>query len=74
MIYILFAAGLYLTIKTRFVQFCRLGKGLKLIFAGFPGKKGGAKLEGDVSSFAALSTVLPATGTLKKEGRPGQKS
>jgi len=62
MIYILFAAGLYLTIKTRFVQFRRLPEGLKLIFAGFMGKKTTSKkLDGDVSPFAALSTALAAT-------------
>lgn len=61
MIFILFAAGIWLTIKTRFVQFRKLGDGLKLIFAGFMGKKGKSKAEGDVSPFAALSTALAAT-------------
>lgn len=61
MIYILFAVGAWLTIKTRFIQFRRLGDGFKLIFQGFLGKKAGKKLEGDVSPFAALSTALAAT-------------
>lgn len=62
MIYILFAAGIWLTIKTRGIQFRQLGAGLKLIFAGFLGKKiSKGKQEGDVSPFAALSTALAAT-------------
>ena len=61
MIYILFAVGAWLTIKTRFIQFRRLGESFKLIFQSFLGKKSGKKLDGDVSPFAALSTALAAT-------------
>ncbi|MBU1186152.1 MAG: sodium:alanine symporter family protein [Acidobacteria bacterium] len=61
MIYVLFAAGIWLTYKTRFIQFRRLGDSMKLIFAGFMGKKSKTKAEGDVSPFAALSTALAAT-------------
>ncbi|NOR14413.1 MAG: amino acid carrier protein, partial [Candidatus Aminicenantes bacterium] len=62
MVPILFLVGLWLTIKTGFIQFRRLPEGMKLIFAGFMGKKiGKKKLEGDVSPFAALSTALAAT-------------
>jgi AGCS family alanine or glycine:cation symporter len=62
MVYVLFAAGLYLTIKTRFVQFRHFRDGVSLVFAGFAGKKsGGKKLGGDVSPIAALSTALAAT-------------
>ncbi len=34
-----YAIWSWLTIKTRFIQFGRLGDGFKLIFAGFLGKK-----------------------------------
>ncbi len=62
MVPILFFVGLWLTLKTGSIQFRRLGEGMKLIFAGFLGKKiGKKKLEGDVSPFAALSTALAAT-------------
>jgi len=61
MVPILFFIGLWLTIRTGFIQFRRLGEGMKLIFAGFLGKKSGKKREGDVSPFAALSTALAAT-------------
>ncbi len=61
MIYVLFAIGAWLTIRTGFIQFKRLGEGMKLIFSGFLGKRSGKKREGDVSPFAALSTALAAT-------------
>ena len=62
MVPILFFIGLWLTIKSGFIQFRRLGEGMKLIFAGFLGKRiGKKKREGDVSPFAALSTALAAT-------------
>ena len=61
MLYILLAAGLWLSIRTRFIQFRHLGTSFKLIFAGFLGKKSGTGQEGDVSPFAALSTALAAT-------------
>lgn len=61
MIYVLFIVGAWLTIKTGFIQFRRLGDGAKLVFKGFMGKKSEGKHEGDVSPFAALSTALAAT-------------
>ena len=61
MLFVLFAVGAWMTIKTRFIQFFRLKDGMKLIFAGFLGKQKGIKREGDVSPFAALSTALAAT-------------
>jgi AGCS family alanine or glycine:cation symporter len=62
MVPILFFVGLWLTYKSGFIQFLRLGEGMKLIFAGLMGKKiGKKKREGDVSPFAALSTALAAT-------------
>ena len=61
MLYILLASGIWLTVRTRFIQFRHLGTSFKLIFAGFLGKKGGKDQEGDVSPFAALSTALAAT-------------
>ncbi len=61
MVYILFIVGAWLTIKTGFIQFRKLGDGAKLVFKGFMGKKSEGKHEGDVSPFAALSTALAAT-------------
>lgn len=59
--YVLFIVGLWLTYKTGFVQFRRLGAGLKLIFQGFIKKKTDKKKEGDVTPFQALATALAAT-------------
>jgi AGCS family alanine or glycine:cation symporter len=61
LLFVLLAAGLWLTIRTRFIQVRHLGDSFKLIFAGFLGKKSRKKREGDVSAFAALSTALAAT-------------
>jgi AGCS family alanine or glycine:cation symporter len=61
LLFILLAAGIWLTLRTRFIQARRLGDSFKLIFAGFLGKKSRIKREGDVSPFAALSTALAAT-------------
>ncbi len=61
MVPILFLVGAWMTYKTGFIQFKRLGSGLKLIFGGFLGKSSGKKRDGDVSPFAALSTALAAT-------------
>ncbi|MDI6802332.1 MAG: sodium:alanine symporter family protein [Bacteroidota bacterium] len=61
MVYVLFAVGAWLTFKTGFIQFRRLGDGAKLVFRGFMRKSDGTKHEGDVSPFAALSTALAAT-------------
>jgi AGCS family alanine or glycine:cation symporter len=61
MVPILFLVGAWMTYKTGFIQFKRLGAGLKLIFGGFMGKSSGKKRDGDVSPFAALSTALAAT-------------
>lgn len=60
LLFFLFAVGAWLTFRTGFIQFRRLGDSFKLIFAGFLGKKARGK-EGDVSPFAALSTALAAT-------------
>jgi len=62
MVPILFFIGLWLTIKTGFIQFRRLREGMKLIFAGLLGKRiGKKKRDGDVTPFAALATALAAT-------------
>lgn len=61
MVYVLFAVGAWLTFKTGFIQFRRLGDAAKLVFRGFMRKTDTTKLEGDVSPFAALSTALAAT-------------
>lgn len=60
LLFLLFGVGAWLTIRTGFIQFKRLGECFKLIFAGFLGKKARGK-EGDVSPFAALSTALAGT-------------
>ena len=61
LLFFLLAAGIWLTIRTRFVQFRHLGDAFRLMFAGLfrIGKK--VKREGDVSAFQALSTALAAT-------------
>jgi alanine or glycine:cation symporter, AGCS family len=60
MLFILLAIGLWLSIRTGFVQFRRLGASFKLIASGFMGK-GKKTKDGDVSPFAALTTALAAT-------------
>jgi len=60
MLFVLLAIGLWLSIRTGFVQFRRLGAAWKLIFSGFLGK-GKKTKDGDVSPFAALTTALAAT-------------
>ncbi len=61
MLFVLFAAGFWLSLRTGFVQFRRLGDSFKLMFAGLLGRRSGVKREGDISPFAALSTALAAT-------------
>jgi len=60
LLFILLAVGLWLSIKTGFIQFRRLGAAWKLILKGFMGK-GTRTKDGDVSPFAAFSTALAAT-------------
>src|SRR6056297_2392551 len=52
---ILFVAGIVLTIGTKFVQYRRIGKAFKYLFAK------DVKGEGDINPFAALMTTLSAT-------------
>jgi AGCS family alanine or glycine:cation symporter len=61
LLFVLLAAGIWLTIRTRFVQFRHLGDAFKIMFAGLLRKGKGVKREGDVSAFQALSTALAAT-------------
>ncbi len=61
MLFILFAAGFWLSLRTGFIQFRRLGDSFKLMFAGLMGRRSKIKREGDISPFAALSTALAAT-------------
>ena len=61
LLFFLLAAGIWLTIRTRFVQFRHLGDAFKIMFAGLLRKGKGEKREGDVSAFQALSTALAAT-------------
>ena len=60
MLFVLLAIGLWLSIRTGFVQFRKLGAAWRLIFSGFLGK-GKKSKDGDVSPFAALTTALAAT-------------
>ena len=61
LLFVLLAAGIWLTVRTRFVQFRHLGAAFKIMFAGLLRKGKGEKQEGDVSAFQALSTALAAT-------------
>ena len=62
MLFVLLAIGLWLSIRTGFVQFRRLGMAWKLIFSGFLGKDKKSK-DGDVSPFAALLPPCSGRGT-----------
>ncbi len=61
LLFFLLAAGIWLTIRTRFVQFRHLRDGFRIMFAGLLRKGKGEKREGDVSAFQAVSTALAAT-------------
>ena len=61
LLFILLAAGIWLTIRTRFVQFRHLRDGFQIMFAGLLHRGKKEKREGDVSAFQALSTALAAT-------------
>jgi AGCS family alanine or glycine:cation symporter len=61
LLFVLLAAGIWLTVRTRFVQFRHLGDAFKIMFAGLLRKGKSEKREGDVSAFQALSTALAAT-------------
>ena len=55
MLVLIIGTGLLLTVRTGALQFCKLGKALKYMVHN---EEGG---EGEVSSFAALTTALAAT-------------
>ncbi|MCX8159752.1 MAG: sodium:alanine symporter family protein [Candidatus Saccharicenans sp.] len=61
LLFFLLAAGIWLTIRTGFVQFRHLGDAFRIMFAGLLHKGKKEKREGDVSAFQALSTALAAT-------------
>jgi AGCS family alanine or glycine:cation symporter len=61
LLFVLLAAGIWLTVRTRFVQFRHLGDAFKIMSAGLLRKGKSEKREGDVSAFQALSTALAAT-------------
>ncbi len=61
LLFFLLAAGIWLTIRTRFVQFRHLRDGFRIMFAGLLHKGKKEKREGDVSAFQAVSTALAAT-------------
>ena len=59
LLYVLVLAGVWFTIRTRFVQVRKFGEGFKRLFGGFNlnGKKAGAD---GMSSFQALTTAIAA--------------
>jgi AGCS family alanine or glycine:cation symporter len=61
LLFFLLAVGLLLTIRTRFIQFRKLGTSFKLMFAGLLRKQSCDRSSGDVSPFQALSCALAAT-------------
>jgi AGCS family alanine or glycine:cation symporter len=61
LLFFLLAAGIWLTIRTRFVQFRHLRDSFRIMFAGLLHKGKKEKREGDVSAFQAVSTALAAT-------------
>ncbi len=61
LLFFLLATGIWLSIRTRFVQFRHLGDAFRIMFAGLLRKGKGEKRDGDVSAFQALSTALAAT-------------
>jgi AGCS family alanine or glycine:cation symporter len=61
LLFFLLAAGILLTVRTRFVQFRHLRDGFRIMFAGLLHKGKKVKREGDVSAFQAVSTALAAT-------------
>ncbi len=58
LIVLLVGAGLYFTIRTKFVQVRFFGKGMKSVFGGI--KLFGGKQESGLSSFQALATAIAA--------------
>lgn len=57
----LLGTGLLLSIRTRFIQFRKIGTAWKMIFKGAFQKEEELHKEGDISPFQALSTALAAT-------------
>jgi len=58
LIFLLIGAGLYFTIRTRFVQVRCFGEGMKQVFGGLSLK--GGKQKSGLSSFQALATAIAA--------------
>ena len=57
----LLGTGLLLSIRTRFIQFRKIGTAWKMIFKGAFQKKEELHKEGDISPYQALNTALAAT-------------
>ncbi len=57
----LLGTGLLLSIRTRFIQFRKIGTAWKMIFKGAFQKEEELHKEGDISPFQALNTALAAT-------------
>ena len=58
LLFLLVSAGLFFTVRTRFVQVRCLGEGLRLVFGGFSKDK--QREKGEMSSFQALTTAIAA--------------
>jgi len=58
LVFLLVGAGLYFTIRTKFVQVRCFGEGMKKVFGGI--KLFGGKKSGGLSSFQALATAIAA--------------
>lgn len=73
LIVLLIGAGLFFTIRTRFVQVRCFGEGLKRLFGGF--NLNGEKHESGMSSFQAVATAIAAqVGTGNIVGACGANS
>ena len=60
LIVLLIGAGLFFTIRTRFVQVRCFGEGIKRLFGGF--NLNGEKHKSGMSSFQAVATAIPGYG------------
>ena len=58
LIILLVGAGLYFSIRTRFVQIRCFGEGMRRVFGNF--SMNGGKQKGGLSSFQALATAIAA--------------
>jgi len=57
----LLGTGILLSIRTRFIQFRKMGQAWRMIFTGAVGKEDLQHKKGDITPFQALNTALAAT-------------